>query len=252
MSVLLAFLLAAAPAAAADAPKAKPHCRTCHTTDTPTKEKPSLVRCPRKKESPFHALDEAVKTVVFPAGGGYGRVAFAHSKHAEMAEMDGGCVSCHHYNQASAIQKCADCHSAERRRDADALTRPDLRGARHRLCLTCHRQEGGKVDCATCHETAGKAPAKARKAVAPERVVFALPGGKKVVLPHKAHAADFGAACAACHKKETCAACHGPERSGAASVTVRVKGGRSREDAHRSCAACHDANECAKCHQDGG
>lgn len=248
MTILLAFLLTAS-AAAADAPKAKPSCRTCHTTDTPTKEKPALVKCPRRKAQTFHTLDEAVKTVTFPAAGGYGKVVFAHRAHAEMAEMDGGCVSCHHYNQASAIQKCGDCHSPERLRDGDALSRPDLRGARHRLCLTCHREEGGKVSCGRCHE-GGEAPAKA-KVRSPESVTFLLPDGRKVALPHAKHVSDYGATCTACHKKAQCADCHAPGKGGA-KVSVRVKAGLSQEAAHKSCASCHDVKECKKCHGEGG
>ncbi|MDD5305149.1 MAG: cytochrome c3 family protein, partial [Elusimicrobia bacterium] len=187
LSTLLAAGWLAAAAAAAEAPKAAVNCRNCHTTGTPTKEKPALVKCPRAKVQGFHSVEEAVKAIAFPGKDEYGPVKFSHKAHAEMAEMGEGCGSCHHYNQARSIQKCGECHSPERLREGDALGKPDLQGAQHRLCISCHQSWGGGATCGSCHEMRGKAPAPPAKAKAPERVIFALASRKTVSFPHQAH-----------------------------------------------------------------
>ncbi|MBI2787144.1 MAG: hypothetical protein HYX59_00550 [Elusimicrobia bacterium] len=228
--IFLAAALATA-ARAADAPKPSVNCRGCHTTSTPTKEKPALVKCPRAKVMGFHSVDEAVKTIAFPGKDEYGPVKFSHRAHAEMAEMGESCGACHHYNQARSIQECRECHSPERLRDGEALGKPDLHGARHRLCISCHRAWDGEAKCASCHALKGKAPAATAPAKAPASVLFPLPDGKKVLMPHTDHAGMYGAKCADCHQKASCGQCHGRVRAaGGARVAVGT---------------------CAKCHADG-
>lgn len=233
LPVLLAAALLAAAADAADVPKAQVNCRNCHTTGTPTKEKPALIKCPRAKVQGFHSIDEAVKTVVFAGKAEYGPVKFSHKAHAEMAEMGEGCGSCHHYNQARSIQKCGECHSPARLREGEALGKPDLQGAQHRRCISCHQSWGGDAKCGSCHVVKGRAPAAPPKALAPERVLFGAVAGKRVDFPHKAHVEMYGLKCAECHKGSSCSDCHG---SGKGSVSGTLK---AASDAPASCLKCH-------------
>lgn len=144
------LLLAALLLPAAGSASGQVNCRACHTSDAPTKEKPSLVPCPREDSRPRHFSAQAPATLVLGAGDGpYGAVKFSHKAHAEMAEMGGGCYRCHHYDQGGRIQKCAACHSPSRAR-AD-LGKPDAKGAMHRLCVGCHREWSASGKCAGCH-----------------------------------------------------------------------------------------------------
>jgi hypothetical protein len=251
-TVLLAGVLLARAAAAADAPKSAVNCRGCHSTGTPTKEKPALLKCPRAKVQGFHSVEEAVKSITFQGKDEYGPVKFAHKAHAEMAEMGESCGSCHHYNQARSIQECRECHSPERLRDGADLGKPDLRGARHRLCLSCHRAWDADTKCGSCHEMKGAKPAPGRKALTPERVIFTLSARKKVIFPHQAHGAMYGLKCVDCHKGSSCGDCHGPGKAASAgALTIAARAGLSHKDSHRACSSCHDKAECSKCHADG-
>jgi hypothetical protein len=121
-------------------------------------------------------------------------VRFDHKEHARWADLSGGCALCHHYDESRPIQACAACHPAERARED--LTKPDVRAARHRLCLDCHRALDPQASCGSCHEGKGSSlPAS----VAPEAV------GK---FPHGEHVRSYGASCADCHGGWTCADCH--------------------------------------------
>ncbi|MEQ1917834.1 MAG: cytochrome c3 family protein, partial [Elusimicrobiota bacterium] len=179
-----------------------------HTTGTPTKEKPALIQCPRAKVQGFHAIDEAVRNVTFPGKGEYGPVKFSHRAHAEMAEMGESCGSCHHYNQARSIQECRECHSPERLRDGDALGKPDLPGARHRLCISCHRSWDGDAKCGSCHEVKGRPRQTRPRMRTPDRAIYALSSREKVDFPHRDHVVTYGLKCVECHKGSTCAECH--------------------------------------------
>jgi hypothetical protein len=218
MRCALSFLLllaAAPPAAAEDAAPPKMDCRACHTSDTPTKAKPALRKCPRKKAPRIHPLDEAKETLRFD-GGDRGPVTFSHREHAAMAEMDGGCASCHHYMESRPIEKCAACHASARKRDD--VGKPDATAALHRLCIECHRAlDATTADCSFCHSS-GRRRSLRRL---PETIAGTKP------FPHAAHVKDYGVACASCHKQESCASCHG----------VRPAGLKSRAD-----------GECVKCH----
>lgn len=225
---------------AEDAAKPAPmDCRECHTSNLPTKEKPALRKCPRDQARGFHKIEEA-KAVIRFDGGERGAVVFSHKEHAAMAEMDGGCASCHHYSQSQPIRKCAECHSVERKRED--VGKPDLRAALHRLCIDCHRGLDAKAaDCAYCHGPKTKAKPEAPRL--PARFSFKTKAdvGARVAFPHSMHAKDLGLACAECHKQETCAACHGARRDVAARVHAD----------HQTCFACHGKDECAKCHSGG-
>lgn len=215
-------------------------CKACHTSDSPTKEKPALVKCPRAKTKGVHSPSEAPRTLTLGAAGGeYGPVKFSHKAHAEMAEMGGGCYQCHHYDQGGRIQKCGECHSPERARTD--VGKPDLKGALHRLCVECHRQWSHSTDCAACH--GGKAPPKADM---PKRVVYwtSSDQGKVVTFPHGDHARRFGLRCAGCHQQQTCTSCHDPKKKGLGAPPRRAK----EAQPHQSCSACHAKDKCSSCH----
>ncbi|MFI5349648.1 MAG: cytochrome c3 family protein [Elusimicrobiota bacterium] len=243
MKLLLALstLLAAVGAAwgQAEVPGQSPasvvDCRLCHTNDAPTKEKPSLVRCPRGKTKGVHSPSQAPEVITLGSGGGtYGPVTFFHKAHAEMAEMDGGCYRCHHYDQGGPIQKCEACHSGTRSRED--LGKPDLEAAVHRLCVECHRELGHSADCSVCHGGKGLP-----KALLPNLLVYQTDSdqGKVVTFPHGDHARRFGLKCADCHQRQSCSSCHDPGKS----LPPRLKG-----DPHQSCSACHANDKCSSCH----
>jgi hypothetical protein len=233
-----ALLSWTAAAQGPDHPKG-PDCRDCHTVENPTKAKPSLRKCPRNQMRGYHSLSEAVETIRFEGSGEYGPVDFPHKTHAAMAEMDGGCASCHHYDQSRAIEKCSACHSAERERED--LGKPDLKAAMHRACMDCHARWGGSTQCGACHgaNTHG-APSK---------------------RPGPEHARAAGLACAACHKAQECADCHSLDKDEAARK-LKVRPGHVDWPLNRfhralDCRACHKAagsftklnKDCEACHK---
>lgn len=148
MKILLALALGLAAGAARGQ---EVNCRACHTSDSPTKQKPALVKCPRGAAKAPRAASESPRSLTLgEPGGAYGPVKFSHQAHAGMSEMGaGGCYRCHHYDRGGRIQRCGECHSAARAR-AD-LGKPDLKGAIHRLCVDCHREWSGSTGCAGCH-----------------------------------------------------------------------------------------------------
>lgn len=238
MKALYATLLALAAVGSA---WGQVNCRACHTSDSPTKEKPSLVSCPREAAKGRHSSAQAPAVLTLGTGEGtYGPVKFAHKAHAQMAEKKDGCYGCHHYDQGGRIQKCAACHSPERAR-AD-LGKPDAKGAMHRLCVDCHRQWSGSTDCAGCH-------------------------GAKAPSPHKASAAWMSnrfhgrLECGRCHEapgqfkkvSKDCESCH----KGWQKKFDHQKTGLVLDETHAAlgCADCHaDAAfsappACAACHE---
>jgi hypothetical protein len=115
-------------------------CKTCHACEVPTKDDPCLIACPRlsmTKEFPSHEV-EPIVIFISELEDRYTPVIFSHKVHAQMSEMTGGCLGCHHYNTLGPILSCNECHSKERKRDDVRV--PDLKGAYHQQCLSCHRQ----------------------------------------------------------------------------------------------------------------
>ncbi|MBI5209783.1 MAG: cytochrome c3 family protein [Elusimicrobia bacterium] len=267
MTALL-LALAAASVAWGAGPEARPStagaagCRLCHTTDTPTKKDPALVPCPRYSMKKRHALGEAPETLTLGSPGGrYGPVRFPHKGHAAMAAMGEGCSACHHYDLARPIHGCGDCHSSTRARPD--LDKPDLKAARHRLCVGCHAQWDPDETCASCHAgeqgapaARAKGPRGASRTNLPERVTYRTPsaGGQVVTFRHDDHARRFGLPCAGCHRGRACRDCHG---QGAPAGTERAaaprgpaRPGRSLEEAHQACSSCHKDDPCSRCHRD--
>lgn len=251
MKMLLALGLAALTGAwgAAD-------CRTCHTSDKPTRESPALVSCPREKIWGRHPLSQAPRTITMgELSDTYGPVRFPHKAHAKMAEMGDGCYGCHHYNQSRPIFKCGECHSSSRRRTD--LTKPDLKGARHRQCVDCHLQWSHESDCGSCHARkagpgAGGAPKGFPQAKLPAPIVYETSSqkGRFVTFRHEAHVKQFGLECTACHQNQTCAGCHEPKPRPPGAAAQPKKPKRSMETLHKPCFSCHADAQCSHCHQD--
>lgn len=241
------------------------NCRACHTKETPSKNDPALLACPRLKVKGYHATDEAPASMVIGRKDAkYAPVKFKHREHAHMAETGAGCVGCHHYDQARPIQKCKNCHAVARVRED--LSKPDLKAAMHRQCLDCHRDWNPTGTCQSCHEKAdtkgappkfdpGKSGEKKKPTTvsAPDRVIYETGAkeGKMVTFFHTDHTKRFALACADCHQGESCRGCHDRKRVGSDNEVINRKSqkGLSEEEAHVRCANCHDINECQVCHK---
>jgi hypothetical protein len=230
-------------------------CRACHTSDAPSREKPDLAKCPRATIPGYHPVAAGPETITIGSSAErYGPVRFAHRKHAEMAEMGDGCYGCHHYNEARPIHKCEECHSASRIRTD--LGKPDLKGARHRLCVDCHMRWSHAVSCDSCHARAGAAQSQAfPPAALPRRVLFETHSikGRFVTFFHGDHAVRFGLKCTDCHHGESCVNCHDAERiaAGAQAASLRrVPKTGSMRDLHKPCFSCHASVRCGSCHMD--
>jgi hypothetical protein len=227
-------------------------CRTCHTSDAPTREKPALAKCPRAMLLGHHSVAEGPESITIGNGAeAYGPVRFAHRRHAAMAEMGDGCYGCHHHNEARPIQKCGACHCASRSR-AD-LGKPDLKGARHRLCVDCHSRWSHDAACGSCHARVTARRKAFPPAVLPQRVLFDTRSsqGRFVTFFHGDHAARFGLKCADCHHGTSCADCHDAARTAAAARAASSRRARktgSTRDLHKPCFSCHADLPCAACH----
>ncbi len=230
----------------ADAP-----CAFCHVSDTPTRLDPSLRGCPRSAGASSYPAGKSPAEIRFGGKGGpYGPVTFPHKAHAEMAAMGGGCRDCHHYGRPGTAMKCDQCHSKSRARED--LGKPDLRGARHRLCMECHLRWDKAAACGDCHEDKGRAeprgtgksgPGKVR---VPDRLVYetASEKGRYVTFFHADHSRVFGLKCVDCHRQETCESCH----SAYAAERGAVRKAAPAQARHKACFGCHAAAKCAACH----
>ncbi len=245
-------------------------CNTCHMCEVPTTEKPCLVPCPREKmtNAAFKLEDAPDEITIDDLENMYGPVQFPHKLHAEMAQMSGGCVTCHHYNTTSLeILSCSDCHSEKRKRSD--ISKPDLKGAYHQLCLSCHREWSHKTECVSCHtpKTKGKNvkltkkvfPKEHPKVVKPDKIIFKTMNedGPIVTFHHKSHNELYGFNnCSTCHQNETCVACHDVQKkdivtssNGEKVKTIIQK----KENDHALCKKCHDTEDvdnCSTCHKD--
>lgn len=234
-------------------------CSLCHACDTPTKSDPCLIACPREKMMTVHRSPEESPAVIImnklkPVEDLYESVKFSHRAHAEMAEMSGGCATCHHYNPPGNIVPCSNCHDPNRLRSD--ISKPDLKAAYHRLCIDCHREWSNEVACESCHELheSGKS-AFAKKEYKEERVHPPLTVPTKLIYQtkekdntvvtffHNEHNTLYGFECIDCHKEESCSKCHGKTatpKTDKAEFTIK----------HKKCASCHDTeSDCENCHK---
>ena len=234
-------------------------CSTCHDCSIPTKEKPCLKMCPRENMITIEQKPaDAPKTIVIDIFHGkknlYGPVTFSHQAHAEMAFMSGGCKMCHHYNPPGNVIGCSECHEKDRKRTD--VSKPDLVGAEHRLCLNCHRSWSGSTDCVQCHQPKGKLPAnvtnQGKQKSAPIHPTVKIPTvityktntnqGKEVTFYHDQHVNFFGKDCSECHSNQSCTKCH-------AAPGVKKIATQSTAEKHLKCSSCHNTKtSCTTCH----
>ena len=239
------------------------NCQECHLCKNPTAAKPCLKICPkfvRKGVSAKHTLKEAPKIIVIDTlANQYTPVVFDHYLHASMAQMNGGCTSCHHHNPPGKILPCSTCHQKGVKRTD--LSKPSLKGAYHQLCISCHREWNSewqtKSNCTTCHKNA-QVHFDVKKAQEEAKHLFPTPKRPKqfvlktdwpdepiVTFHHKEHIETFGLKCEACHKNTSCSDCHKTE--GHEEITKKKLAALS----HENCMPCHKTaieKNCTFCH----
>lgn len=242
-------------------------CQTCHTTEVPTRSDPGLVSCPREQMATVYARPESTPEVIKieKLGERYGPVYFSHRIHAQMSEMGGGCVSCHHFNTTGPILKCSHCHEPSRKRTDVSI--PDLKAAYHRQCMDCHREWSHSTACNSCH-----VPIKDYKALSQEELKKKYIGrdhpavvepvkilyqtktdeGKLATFYHDDHTKKFRIDCATCHMQEGCSSCHDVKRKVRDDVvkTSDIKLKLTFEEQHKNCISCHKDDSCSRCHSD--
>ncbi|MEG8947746.1 cytochrome c3 family protein [Rosettibacter firmus] len=239
------------------------NCSTCHSCEIPTKENPCLKACPREsmvridqkpEEGPKVLIINKIKETDI-----YKPVKFSHLAHAEMAEISGGCRTCHHYNPPGNVIGCSECHETQRKRED--VSKPDLKGAYHRQCMNCHRAWSGSLDCLFCHQsnekkeisTASDSKKLAAKRIHPEiktpaKIVYTTSStsGKIVTFYHSDHVDLFKYECGDCHKNDNCVKCHNKNKT-----VSTVK--KSLKEIHKKCSNCHNTDakySCTSCHSE--
>lgn len=235
-------------------------CNECHYCNKPTYNEPCLKICPnfiRKGITIHHSVDEApVLFVMDTLANRYAPVVFNHRLHARMAEMMGGCSSCHHHNPPGKILACIACHQPNKK--SHDITRPSLEGAYHQLCISCHRKWDTtwqtKSDCYSCHPKISEDISKNRqKLIELARKKHPKPATPKVFVLksdyeeaplvtfyHDQHIFTFGLNCVSCHKNNACSNCHTLSKN-RTEVTL----------SHENCMPCHEKaldENCNLCH----
>lgn len=240
------------------------NCKSCHNCEYPTKQNPCLKDCPRNVISVYHSPDEGPDVLTLTKlSDRYGKVVFSHKIHAQMAEMAGGCTSCHHYNTTGPVLNCKNCHKP--RAERVDITVPDLEAAYHRQCMQCHRQWNRSTNCYSCHLPKDKKDKelqvladKLKRAAHPElprpvKVVYETRSekGKYVTFFHDEHTILFNISCKSCHHDENCSRCHNVVKTAKIgnSFDQHKKVHKSFDRHHRPCIACHDSKKCDKCHK---
>lgn len=231
-------------------------CTDCHSCELLTKDDPCLEECRREEtvsESRFPKEEPNLIKMNKLAGETdlYHAVFFPHRLHSEMSDTMDGCRTCHHYDHPGKIIVCETCHNKERKRED--LSRLDLKGASHRICMDCHRELTGKVECVTCHQLKSSQPGKTAgekshlEIKEPVKIDYETPGAEGAIVSfyHIEHIELFGIECKTCHSSDGCIKCHNKRSEG---QKVKAK----KEDFHQTCSKCHDTEDnCNKCHSDG-
>lgn len=240
------------------------NCKTCHQCEVPTKDDPCLIACPRFSMTKEYPSPDSVTNVIVidKLEEKYTPVIFTHKLHAQMSEMTGDCLGCHHYNTLGPILSCNDCHPQNRKREIVRL--PDLKGAYHQKCLNCHRQWSRRTECTSCHQEKDKI--KSLTVVEPElktkshppvkvptKIIYqtAFDKGNLVTFYHNDHSKQFGLDCVSCHKNENCIRCHDIEKTGNIKngfYDTPVKVTFPEEERHKRCFNCHREDKCTLCH----
>ncbi len=235
----------------------KVNCKECHTCDVPTFREPCLKSCPRTEmvhQQSKHQLADAPDSMLLDELIDlYQPVHFNHKVHASMSQMNLDCGTCHHYSPPGQVAPCKDCHSVTA--ESSDLRKPNLKGAYHRQCLSCHREWSHDTKCVVCHtpkeggamETLANDPTDIIGVshpviTVPMKKVYTTPysTGPVVTFQHKEHVDVFGFKCVNCHKQENCGNCHDIQNTSPAVKT--------QEQVHAICNDCHKADQCAKCH----
>ncbi len=239
-------------------------CKTCHGCEVPTKQDPCLTPCPRNQMVTVHqSADKTVNVVKLDElSKKYLHVVFPHRAHAQMSEMSGGCMTCHHYNTSGPIQPCKNCHQAQRNR-AD-ISKPDLEAAYHRQCINCHREWSHENSCVSCHALRTKdsavhvTTAKNSESInhpkieEPAKVIYKTTSskGKLVTFYHDEHFNLFGISCIKCHQQENCTECHDKQKTSMpqrqANVPIEIH--KPAAQHHKPCFSCHSEDKCTVCH----
>ena len=234
-------------------------CSLCHDCKNPTKKNPCLKVCPRpfhdrevgKKLSSDQGPDFVVLDVLEEL---YDPVVFSHKTHAEMANMSGGCVSCHHFTPTNQSHPpCKECHSVEVVHKE--LKKPCLKAAYHRQCIACHQDWSGEANCEKCHVMKQKKEAAGEKYVQPhykkcndpDLKIYETSNTKAPIVTffHSNHSHFYCLKCSDCHRDDPCVRCH-YQGTGVVSTIDEES-----DVMHHKCSACHDvdnAKECSKCH----
>lgn len=258
-TIVLVLWSASAPMAQqqkADQP-AKIDCLQCHTCPVPTAKEMCLRQCPSLTMTHVrtaHNLKEAPDSMLLnELEATYQPVHFDHKLHAGMAEMRDSCSTCHHYSPKGKIPACKECHTPAG--DPKNLRQPGLKGAYHRMCLSCHREWSHDTKCVVCHlphqvEAASTKASDPTDIVGASHPVITVPVkkvydtpyklGPIVTFQHKEHIDLFGFRCVDCHRREDCGYCHDLQRPAAVAKT--------QEQVHAVCNDCHAKDACAKCH----
>ncbi len=232
-------------------------CTECHSCAVPTFNDPCLKTCPRTTmvhQTGQHNVNEAPDSMLIDdIADLYQPVHFNHKLHASMAQMGNDCATCHHYSPPGRIPPCKECHSPEA--DSRDLAKPNLKGAYHRQCLSCHREWSHDTKCVVCHlpEASGAMAAGEQDPTdimgiphpvitVPNKKVYDTPykSAPIVTFQHKEHVDLFGFRCVDCHAKENCGNCH--------DIDEPLKGKKTQEEVHAVCNDCHKEDACGKCH----
>jgi hypothetical protein len=248
------------------------NCRECHYCARPTAINKCLVRpCPRnrtKDSDPSQGNWQGPDVVILDElADVYLPVPFDHKGHASMAEMTGGCSTCHHFSPDSerppTCKTCHDVFSA-----GTDIYKPGLKGAYHQQCMNCHRDWVDETDCGICHvRKADGSTADRRNAIATRDDMMGrahppilepagdfytgtiVPSsGAHVLFRHNRHVNRFGLTCVECHHEPSCTRCHGGASSSRSS--------QSPYEHHKPCLRCHKADmdgaseeaRCDRCH----
>ena len=243
-------------------------CKTCHSCDVPTKQDPCLNPCPRADMITVNQTPEQAPEVevLKELSKKYTPVVFPHRMHAQMAEMSGGCKTCHHYNTIGPIQPCINCHQTSRKRSD--IGKPDLEAAYHQQCINCHREWSHTIDCTSCHalkKASGEniVTSKVKMMTGKTHPVLKEPvklvyetdysKGKIVTFYHDEHIKRFGINCTSCHQNNNCTKCHDKNKitqiqNLSNGQPIKIK--KSKEEHHKPCFTCHQNDDCSSCHKD--
>lgn len=240
-------------------------CQTCHKCKYPTAKDPCLWPCARFELMSTYKFSDKYpdKVTIDRLENIYEPVVFSHGIHADMSNVSGGCIQCHHYSKDNEIHACSDCHERERLRDDVSI--PDLKGAYHQQCMDCHREWSHSTECTSCHalkNTEGgftKADTlytKHEPLKTPKKIIYETDSeeGKLVTFFHDQHNKVFNFRCKDCHQNEVCVKCHDVTKK-VQDVNAEHKlvdlGEKSMEESHSICSSCHKVEDkCAVCHND--